>query len=438
MNKEIFLVSLGCSKNLVDSQNVLGNLSEHGFSLQTDETKAGIFMINTCGFIGPAREEGYAHIQDAIAWKQQYGGIIVVLGCMPQKDAKQLEIKFPDIDIISGFSGYVQLLESITTAQQGKKIRTVDTNQYAVPEAKNPTILTGGASAYLKLAEGCSKSCAFCTIPTIRGKQVSSDINTLVSQAKHLVNKGIKEIILIAQDPITYGRDLNDNINILDAINALEKIDNLDWLRLHYLFPEKMVKPIIQRMHGSEKLLPYVDIPLQHGHPEILKLMNRPPLGDIPEFLIEARQQNPDLILRTTFIVGFPGETEEHFQSLLNLVDKIRFDRVGVFGYSPEVGTPAEKLPNQVSEDIIQKRCNILMKRAAEISNELNANKVNTEQLIIIDKPSNNELSAIGRTMGQSPDVDGVTYVEGEDLETGDIIVADIIGHDDFNLYAEF
>lgn len=438
MNKEIFLVSLGCSKNLVDSQNVLGRLSEEGYTLQSDESRAGIFMINTCGFIGPAREEGYAHIEDALAWKEQYGGVIVILGCMPQKDAAELEKKFPEIDVISGFSGYAQLATSIEQAASGTKVRTVDTTQYAVPDAQNPVILTGGATAYLKLAEGCSKSCAFCAIPAIRGRQVSTPIDELVTRATDLVERGIREIILIAQDPITYGRDLDGDITILDAIDALEQIEELDWLRLHYLFPEKMAKPIIERMNGSEKLLPYIDIPLQHGHPDILKLMNRPPLGDIPHYLSEARNQNPDLTLRTTFIVGFPGETEEHFQALMDLIEQVRFDRVGAFAYSPEEGTAAAELPHQVPEDVIQARCERLMTRAAEISSELNAAKVGSEQLIIIDSPATEGLSAVGRTMGQSPDVDGITYVEGDDLEAGDIIVAEIVGYNDFDLYAEF
>ena len=438
---KIYLVSLGCSKNLVDSEHVIGNLGLKGFSLTVDIQSANVFLINTCGFIGPARDEGYKTIEEALDWKARNKGIVCVIGCLAQKETAKLNKLYPEIDVISGFGGYSKLDTSIRKALLGTRSYTTNANLYQVPEANNPIRLTGGASAYLKLGEGCSKRCAFCSIPHIRGNQHSVPLAKIVDRAKYLADEGVKELLLIAQDPITYGKDLPINKDIFSVIDALEKVKGIEWIRLHYLFPSQLVNAIVDRMAIGGKFLPYIDMPMQHVNAGILKRMNRPILNNTKKILDRAREKIKDLTLRTTFIVGFPGETEKTFKELEDFIRAIQFDKVGIFTFSPEEGTPAFTLDGQVDPSKMNIWKDHLMQSVQEISFKLNKKKINKKLDMIIDIPPYEDKEGVARIKGQSLEVDGLTYISILDktasINSGDIIKAQIVDANEYDLFAE-
>lgn len=437
----IYLISLGCSKNLVDSEEVLGDLLAQGFSLTSTAAEAGIFLINTCGFIASARKEGYAVIEEAVEWKEATGGLIAVIGCQAQKEAEILREAFPTLDVIAGFSGYGQLgalLKKSRTSTESPALLGKD-NDYAVPRAEKPYRLTGGATAYMKLGEGCNKRCAFCTIPQIRGNQVSVPTAALRQRAEALAASGVREIILVSQDPVTYGGDFASGENLLAALDVIEAVDGIDWVRLHYLFPGAMAREVAERMTTGGKLLPYLDMPIQHAAPEILRAMRRPELGELDSFLLDLRARHPEIIFRTTLIVGFPGEAEAHFRVLTDFVKKLEIDRVGVFTFSPEPGTSAAALPKQVSGKVAAKRQARLLELARKISTQRQAQLIGTTQQVIIDQAassSREDAYAVGRTVGQAPDVDGITHVIATTAQAGDILEVTVTGAAEYDLFA--
>jgi ribosomal protein S12 methylthiotransferase len=390
--------------------------------------------VNTCGFIAPAREESCDLIEEAIAWKKENGGIVAVIGCLAQRDLDGLQKRFPETDVIAGFGGYAQLGASLETALRGQKSRLAPARHYDIPQADRPLRLTGGATAYLKLGEGCSKRCSFCAIPYFRGDQKSVPPDRLAQRARSLAEQGVKELILIAQDPVTYGRDLSSQTDLFTALDRLEEVEGIEWIRLHYLFPGRTALRVLERMRLGGKLCPYLDLPIQHGHPDILHAMNRPALEPMLRPLHRARQEMQGLTLRTTFIVGFPGEEERHFERSLRVLEEIEFDRVGVFGYSPEEGTPAARLPGRVPGAITEERKERLMRAAAEISRRRNAGQVGKTVPVIVDHTARNGRPNVGRTQGQSPDVDGVCLVEGTRIEAGTILPVRITGHGEHDL----
>ena len=444
---KVFLVSLGCSKNLVDSEHLIGRLSKKDFSLTPYAPDADVFLINTCGFIGPAREEGYQTIEEALAWKKKGGGVVAVVGCLAQRETDYLGERYPAIDVISGFGGYRELASSIRKAQLGNPIRNTVKNQYQVPTAIYPSRLTGGASAYLKLGEGCSKRCAFCSIPHIRGNQVSVPLPDIIARAKALADEGVKELLLIAQDPVTYGKDLPLARDLLSVIDALEAIPGIEWIRLHYLYPSPVVHRLLDRLEEGGKLLPYIDMPLQHVNEAMLKRMNRPSLAPTEKLLKRAKENIKDVTLRTTFIVGFPGETDKTVEEVAQFIRACRFDKVGVFSFSPEKGTPAFDLADQVASEAKEEYRRYLMTVAGEVSLELHREKLGRQLDVIVDIPPT-EKRGIGRTRGQSLEVDGITYLEPPGPRTkpsrdkrskfrpGDIISANIVDFDAHDLYA--
>ena len=437
-SSKIFLVSLGCAKNLVDSEHLVGNLGEKGFALTFNPQEADVFLINTCGFIGPARTEGYQTIEEALEWKKKQKGIVAVVGCLAQKETAHLGERYPELDVISGFGGYSKLGTSIRKAQLGTSSRMTPSNSYQVPQASYPKRLTAGASAYLKLGEGCSKRCAFCSIPHIRGDQRSVPLPTLVDRAQALAEEGVKELLLIAQDPVTYGKDLPLNRDVFSVLDALEAIEGIEWIRMHYLFPGPTAHKLIERMAGGGKLLPYIDMPLQHVNSELLRRMNRPALGETSSILERARESIKDVTLRTTFIVGFPGESEETIGELEHFIRTQPFDKVGTFTFSPEPGTKAFELDRQVEPQQMRDWRDRLMAVAGEVSLALNREKIDTQPEIMIDIPNKEkERPAIGRTKGQSLEVDGVTYIDSNRLlKAGDIVRGTITEAGAYDLYA--
>ncbi len=431
----VYLVSLGCSKNLVDSEQVLGLLRAQGYRLTLAPEAADVFLINTCGFIAAARAEAHGVIAEALDWRRQDGGVVAVIGCLAQREAAELRRRYPGIDVIAGFSGYQHLPRLLAAARQGRRATTADPHHHEVPQAPRPVRLTGGASAFLKLGEGCGKRCSFCAIPAIRGPQKSVPPELLAARARALTADGVKEIILISQDPVAYGQDLEAKPDLFDALEAIESAPGLEWVRLHYLYPGETARRLLERMAGRGKLLPYLDLPLQHAHPEMLRAMKRPPPAAAREFLLAARQRISGLVLRTTFLVGFPGEEERHFDAVLELITAVEFDRIGAFVFSPERDTPACGLPDQVPAAVAAERRARLMELAGEISHRRNAALVGQTLDVLIDRPSaDGQAPAVGRTPGQAPEVDGVTYVEGEGLSAGRIVPVRITGGDAYDL----
>lgn len=435
MRKKVHMISLGCPKNRVDSEVMVGLIQEDGeFDMVGDVDEADIVVVNTCGFIDAAKEESVNTILEMVELKNQ-GRLnkVVVTGCLSQRFSGDLEREIPEVDAILG----TQTFTSINKALHG----TLENKTYIQPgsfimdsEVARTNTVRGG-TAYLKIAEGCSRTCSFCIIPKIRGDQRSRTITDVVAEAKKLGNAGVKEIILVAQDMTSYGIDLDPKLNrdylvrLLHELN--DKADNIEWIRLLYMYPWNFSDEIVELLRADNRLLPYVDMPLQHISSRILKSMRRNIQRDKQMNLIERLRSIDDLVLRTTFITGYPGETDQEFQDLYDWVKEVEFDRVGVFTFSPEDGTLAATLPDQVEEHVKHERRDALMELQQEISRRKNEEWIGYRTQVLVDGISEeHEFVFEGRHFGQAPDIDGVTYLSfdygGEMPTPGDFVEVEI------------
>ncbi len=435
MRKKVHMISLGCPKNRVDSEVMVGLIQEDGeFDMVSDIDDADIVVVNTCGFIDAAKEESVNTILEMVELKNQ-GRLqkVVVTGCLSQRFSGDIEREIPEVDAILG----TQTFTSINKALHG----TLENKTYIQPgsfimdsEIARTNTVRGG-TAYLKIAEGCSRTCSFCIIPKIRGDQRSRTIADVVAEAKKLGKSGVKEIILVAQDMTSYGIDLDPKLNrdylvrLLHELN--EKADNIEWIRLLYMYPWNFSDEIVDLLRADNRLLPYVDMPLQHISARILKSMRRNIQRDKQMNLIERLRSIDDLVLRTTFITGYPGETDQEFQDLYDWVKEVEFDRVGVFTFSPEDGTLAATLPDQVEEHVKHERRDALMELQQEISRRKNEEWIGFRTQVLVDGISEeHEFVFEGRHFGQAPDIDGVTYLSfdygGEMPTPGDFVEVEI------------
>jgi len=431
------MVSLGCPKNLVDSEVMLGILKGAGLELTADEAQADILVVNTCGFIGDAKEESIDTIL-SLAEHKKTGRCrkLIVAGCLSQRYKDDLSISLPEVDCFIGTGEYHRIAEVVEDGFLERVLVGLPTyiHDYTTPRI----ISTPGFYAYVKVAEGCSNHCSYCSIPSIRGAFRSRPIDSVVKEAESLAGQGIKEINLIAQDTTSFGKDRGEGLEPL--LKKLIPVKGIEWIRLLYLYPGRITDEVITIMKNEEKVLPYIDLPLQHISPPVLKAMNRQYTRIGVEALMEKlRSRLPDVTLRTSMIVGFPGEKESDFKELLDFVESVKFDRLGVFTYSREEGTPAWSMKGQVPKKIKSGRMDALMSAQREISLEKNRALVGSAVSVMVEgaNEDGDGFGLKGRAASQAPDVDGAVYLKGRHVEPGKIVSAIVTGAGDYDLYAE-
>lgn len=422
-------ISLGCAKNLVDTEVMLGLLAANQITITEDPQDADILIINTCTFIESAKEESISTILQMAEYKKEGKcKCLIVAGCLGQRYQQELLNELPEVDAIVGTGAWHRIIEAInTTIVDNSRALLIDEANTLYDETMPRINTTPFYSAYVKIAEGCSNCCSYCVIPKVRGKFRSRTTESIVAEVKNLVAKGVKEINLIAQDTTSYGRDLYGGPKLIDLLKELVKIEDLMWVRLLYCYPKYFSNELIELIATEPKICKYIDLPLQHANDDILKAMLRQDgRSDIEKLLSKLRDRIPGITIRTSFIVGFPGETEEHFEDLRQFVTEQRFDRVGVFTYSQEEDTIAGDLPNQVSDEVKQERYHNLMSLQCQISEELNQDLEGTVLDILIEQGSTEEDKIVsGRSYREAPDVDGHIFVENADLcKPGDVIQA--------------
>jgi len=422
--EKISLTSLGCPKNLVDSEVMLGILKENQFELVTKEEDADILIVNTCGFINDAKEESINAILRIAQYKETGKcRLLIVTGCLTQRYKDELAKELPEVDFFIGTGEYPRIAEIIKSGSDKRVIAGIP--KY-VHDYNTPRILaTPRYSAYVKIAEGCSNYCSYCTIPSIRGKFRSRPLNSVIKEIENLASQGVKEINLIAQDSTSYGMDRGNSTGLEALLKKVVKIDGIEWVRLLYLYPSRITKNLIRLMKDEEKICKYIDMPIQHINNRILRAMNR----DITRAQIEdtikmIRQEMPNTALRTSLIVGFPGETEDEFEELFDFVKETKFDRLGVFKYSREEGTPAFKMREQIPDGVKGTRLRKIMKAQAKIATEKNRLFLGSTIKVLVEGESEeSEFLLSGRSMQQAPDnIDGVTYINKGAASPGDIV----------------
>lgn len=429
---KVGFISLGCSKNLIDTEMGMAVLKDHNFEIVNDPKEAEIIIVNTCGFIASAKEEAINTILEMAEYKKQNCKYLVGMGCLVKRYKKDLEKLIPEVDLWLSISDYKEFWNKIA-AMVGKEVEENDYMSY-----RNRVISTGKKMAYLKIAEGCDNFCTYCAIPYIRGRYESRKFGDIVEEAKQLADQGYEEIILIAQDTTKYGIDLYGKLRLPELLTEICKIEKIKWLRFLYAYPESITDELISVVKNEKKICHYFDVPIQHFSDDVLKRMNRKTTGkNIKNIVSKIRKEIPDVIIRTSLIVGFPGETEADFEILKNAVEDLKFDRLGCFTYSKEDGTPAAKFENQVHPKTKEKRKNIIMNIQNEISTEKMKEKIGQEYEVLIEDYSDDGLFYVGRSYMDSPDTDGVIYVNIEDDLIGKFVKCKIVNSSDYDLIAE-
>jgi ribosomal protein S12 methylthiotransferase len=439
--KTFAFVSLGCPKNLVDSERMLGKLAQEGYALTPDAHGADVVVVNTCGFIEQARQESLAVIREMLDLKQQgHVGAVVVAGCLAERKKEELLEEVPDVDQIVGVFGREEIGSVLNRAlaqhqEQRSLFRPAPVRAF---EDTARLRITPRHYAYLKISEGCDRLCTFCAIPGMRGKHVTKPLDEVLREARELITDGVRELILVAQDSTYYGLDLYGRPRLAELLLELDRVDGLDWIRVLYVYPMYLSDELIDVIAGADKIVPYLDLPLQHINDRMLRLMARRVNRRETETLIrKLRRRIPGLTLRTTFIVGFPGETETEFEELTGFVRETAFERVGVFPYSYEPDTPATRLDGHLPDEIKQERRDRLMQAQQEVAFRWSQRQVGKEIEILIDGPDPEVPNhALGRGHADAPDIDGVVRVKGKGLHAGDLVRGKVTGADGYDLAA--
>ncbi len=435
--KKVSLVSLGCSKNLVDAEEMMGILEAGGFELVADEEDAEIMIVNTCAFIDDAKQESIDCIMELIEYKKKEPNrILVVTGCMSQRYKEELQREIPEIDIVIGTNEYDKIAGIIKMHTKGKP-EIYCSDEYMSCEKLPRIVTTPEYMAYLKIAEGCDNHCTYCVIPSIRGKYRSRTIEDIVAEARNLAEKGVKELIVIAQDTTRYGMDIYGEYRLPELLDELCRIDGIRWIRLHYCYPELVTDKLIDTIARQDKICNYLDIPIQHCNDRILKLMGRRTnKAEITGIIRKLRERIPGVIIRTSLIAGFPTETEEEFDELREFVTETEFDRLGVFAYSQEEGTAAAQLDGQLDEDEKKNRQEVIMIDQSAVSEELNSKKVGTTFEVLVEGYDNIIKQYYGRTYGDSEEIDGkVFFTSKTKLQPGDFAEVEIDDYMEYDLY---
>ncbi len=436
----ILFVSLGCDKNLVDSEVMLGLLANHGHQMVDSEEEADVIVVNTCCFINDAKEESIQTILEMAEYKKD-GSIkaLIVTGCLAQRYKQEIMDEIEEVDAVLGTTSYDKIVEVIDEALQGhKSLELTDIDALPTVESKR-LVTTGGHFAYLKIAEGCDKHCTYCIIPKIRGNFRSVPMERLIKEAMDLVEQGVKEIILVAQETTLYGIDLYGKKSLHVLLKELCKIGGLRWIRILYCYPEEITDELIQVIKEEDKICNYLDIPIQHASDGVLKRMGRrTSKQQLIDTVKKLREEIPDIALRTTLITGFPGETEEQHEELMEFVDEMEFDRLGVFTYSPEEDTPAATMPDQIEESVKEDRQAEIMELQQEIAFDLAERMIGKEVIVMFEGKVADENVYVGRTYMDAPNVDGLIFVEtNEELMSGDFAKVRITGALEYDLIGE-
>lgn len=436
----ILFISLGCDKNLVDTEVMLGMLASRGYQMIDDETQADIIVVNTCCFIHDAKEESINTILSMAEYKKE-GRLkaLIVTGCLAQRYQKEIVEEIPEVDAVLGTSSYDKILDAVDEALSGHvDIVMNDINELPAVETKR-LVTTGGHFAYLKIAEGCDKHCTYCIIPKIRGNFRSVPMEKILSEANDLAEQGVKELILVAQETTVYGKDLYGEKSLPKLLHELCKIPKLRWVRILYCYPEEITEELIQTIKEEDKICKYLDLPIQHANNEILKRMGRrTSKEELIEIISKLREEIPDMTLRTTLITGFPGETKEQHEELRDFIDEMEFDRLGVFTYSPEEDTPAASMPDQIPEEVKEERQAELMELQQEIAFDLADEMIGKEVLVMIEGKVADENAYVGRTYKDAPNVDGLIFINTEEeLMSGDFVCAKVTGALEYDLIGE-
>ena len=431
--KKIALISHGCAKNLVDSELILGILSQNGYKITLNEEETDIVIVNTCSFICDAEKESVRSILEMV----DAGKKVIVTGCLSQKHSKDLKDAIPEIKAVVGTTDFVKIIDVLNRIETEDFVNEVSEEpNFIYPENVERQQITMGASSYIKIADGCNYRCGYCVIPYLRGNYNSRKMENIIEEAKSLVKKGVTEIILVAQDTTGYGMDIYQKPMLPELLKELNKIEGLGWIRVMYAYPTQMKDDLLKTINECEKVVKYVDIPLQHSHPEMLKLMSRPSF-DYRPMIDNIRKLIPDVSIRTAFVVGYPGETEEHFEHLCQFVRDMKFDRMGVFTYSREKGTPSYSMKPQVPKKVAKQRWKKLMEIQQEISKERNKKFIGKLIPCIIECYSDDG-EVIARTQYDAPEIDGVVNIKTDKhVVAGDIEFVKIIDSTEYDLIGE-
>ena len=437
---KILFISLGCDKNLVDTEVMLGLLASRGYEMTDDETQADVIVINTCCFIHDAKEESIQNILEMAEYKKR-GTVkaLIVTGCLAQRYREEIIDEIPEVDEVLGTTAYDKILDAVDAALRGEhEVMLSELDALPLPDTRR-LVTTGGHFAYLKIAEGCDKHCTYCIIPKIRGNFRSIPMDRLVREAQELADQGVKELILVAQETTLYGKDLYGEKSLHILLKKLCEISGLRWIRILYCYPEEITDELIQVIKEEPKICNYLDLPIQHANDKILGRMGRrTSKQELVDIIGKLRSEIPDICLRTTLITGFPGETQEQHEELMEFVDEMEFDRLGVFTYSPEEDTPAGEMPDQIDEEVKLDRQAELMELQQEIAFDNAQDMVGREVLVMIEGKVADENAYVGRTYRDAPNVDGLIFINtDEELLSGDFARVRVTGAVDYDLIGE-
>ena len=437
---KILFVSLGCDKNLVDTEYMLGILGNEGYAFTDDEQEADIIVINTCCFIHDAKEESIQNILEMAEYKKNGSAkALIVTGCMAERYRQEILDEIPEVDEVLGTTAYDRILDAVDAALAGQhEVMTADLDALPLPETKR-LVTTGGHFAYLKIAEGCDKHCTYCIIPKIRGNFRSVPMERLLKEAQDLAEQGVKELILVAQETTLYGKDLYGEKSLPKLLRELCKISGIRWIRILYCYPEEITDELIQVMKEEPKICHYLDLPIQHANDTILKRMGRrTSKQELIDIVQKLRKEIPDICLRTTLITGFPGETQEQHEEVMEFIDTLEFDRLGAFTYSPEEDTPAATFEDQIDEEVKEDRQADIMELQQEIAFDKAEDMIGREVLVMIEGKVADENAYVGRTYRDAPNVDGLIFINTDvELISGDFAKVKVTGALDYDLIGE-
>ncbi len=437
---KILFISLGCDKNLVDSEEMLGLLNSRGYTFTDDETEADVIIINTCCFINDAKEESVQTILEMAEYKKTGKcKALIVTGCMAQRYKQEILDEVSEVDQVLGTTAYEKIVEAVDEALAGSRGVEEKPLSYLPQADAKRMVTTGGHYAYLKIAEGCNKCCTYCIIPKLRGRYRSVPMERLIEQAKELAAQGVKELILVAQETTVYGVDLYGKKSLHLLLEQLCRISGLRWIRILYCYPEEIYEDLIQTMKREEKICHYLDLPIQHASDAVLRRMGRRTTrADLEQIVTHLREEIPDIVLRTTLIAGFPGETEEQHQEVMEFIDEMEFDRLGVFTYSQEEDTPAASMPDQIDEETKLNWQEELMELQQEIAFDRAEERTGSVVTAMIEGKVADEDAYVARTYGDAPNVDGLLFVQTtEELNSGDFVRVRITGAVEYDLIGE-
>ena len=437
---KIMFASLGCDKNLVDTENMLGILNDKGFEFTDDETQADVIVVNTCCFIGDAKQESINTILEMAQHKEDaVCKALIVTGCLAHRYKDEIIKEIPEVDAFLGTTSYDKIAEVVTSVLEGKGFNVVDdANRLPIVKEKR-IITTPGYFEYLKIAEGCDKHCTYCIIPKVRGNFRSYPVEYLVEQAKHLVHNGAKELILVAQETTLYGTDLYGKKSLPMLIHELAKIEDLKWIRIQYCYPEEINDELIEAIKNEPKVCHYLDMPIQHASDNVLKRMGRKTdKQELLDIVAKLRKEIPDIALRTTLIAGFPGETQADHEEVMEFIDEVEFDRLGVFTYSREEDTPAAEMDGQIDEEVKEARRDEIMQIQQDIAFDKSNSRVGEIYEVMIEGRLPDEGVYIARTYMDAPDVDGYVFIQSDyNLDSGDFVKVEVTRSDEYDLIAE-